>query len=107
MKKALSDYERQNADDVGNHLSNKDSKQFWKSWNSIHNNHAAVSISVDGQTDPALISNSFKQFYAKIYTDSSGNVEAVNEFKHIYDTYQFMICLTMINLVPIMIIVIV
>ena len=85
IKKAAKDFECNNADEIGRHLSNKDSTSFWKSWNAIYNNKPTVSNPIGGKSDPVSIANCFRDHYANIYTDSSTNATFVSEFKMAYN----------------------
>jgi hypothetical protein len=90
IKKAASESERLNSDDLGTYLSERDSKSFWKTWNSMQTNKSTAPNSVNyvnGSSDPKAIANSFKDFYSNVYVNSSDNISAVDEFKCFYDKH--------------------
>src|ERR1043165_3725840 len=55
-------YERQYADELNNKLLNKDSKNFWKCWNSRSRKKPSGTLNVAGQSNPKCIANEFRTF---------------------------------------------
>jgi hypothetical protein len=79
-------YERQYADELNNKLLNKDSKNFWKCWNSRSRKKPSCALNVAGQSDPKCIANEFRTFYANTYVNSRLDSAAVNEFQELINS---------------------
>ena len=47
-KKAANDFESANADEISDHLLNKDNNKFWRAWNNQYKNSLDAAVSVGG-----------------------------------------------------------
>jgi hypothetical protein len=83
IKKAALDFEQSNANDLNKHLLDKDSKSFWKCWNSNYRKSLTNAVSIEGEADPAIIANKLRNFYSNVYVDSANNFSAVDEFDNL------------------------
>jgi hypothetical protein len=82
IKSRAAEFESNNADELCNHLAEKDSVKFWSTWNKKFCNRSTVSPTFEGNSDPADNVNSFQKFYSKIYVNSANDLLAVNEFQN-------------------------
>lgn len=88
IKQAAVDFERANADELYQHLSDKESRKFWKSWNTKYNNGHCENKSIGGHSNPSVVADLFKDHYSKVFVNSNQDSKAVDEFKSIYcNTY--------------------
>ena len=80
------------ADEFNKFLADKDYDNFWKCWNYKYKQYKKKSnaiTAIANQSDPLDIANSFKDYFAKIYTNSAENVEVVNEFNNVCNKRKF------------------
>ena len=59
IKKAVYEFELANADEISDHLLNKENNKFWRSWNNKFKNPDAA-VSVAGSSDLMVIAASFR-----------------------------------------------
>lgn len=86
IKKAATDFEQNNANDINRHFLDKDNINFWKTWNNKYKKSLSTPVSIGGENDPIVIANMFKDFYSKVYVDSAASVESMNEFLNLRKT---------------------
>ena len=82
IKKTAADFERANADEINRYLETKDYKCFWKCWNSKYQKRPNAPATIANHSDSLNIANAFKDYFANIYTNSSDDIQAVNEFNN-------------------------
>ena len=75
-------------DEFNEFLADKDDN-LWKCWNYKYKKKSNAITAIANQSDPLDIANSFKDYFAKIYTNSAENVEVVNEFNNICNKRKF------------------
>ena len=51
IRKAADDFETLHADEISEHLLNKDSKQFWRAWTAKNSSKLDTDISIDGKSN--------------------------------------------------------
>ena len=86
IKQAAKDFEQNNANDLNQFFTDKKSTEFWRLWNSKFQKHVSQPATIEGHSDPVVIANTFKNFYANIYVDSSCDASAVAEFNNVYSS---------------------
>ena len=79
IKEAAKNFEMDNADELNMRFVDKDCTSFWKCWSSKYNSSLSNPVSIDSQSDPTIIADTFKNLYAGIYIDSAKDASAVNE----------------------------
>jgi exonuclease III len=81
IKQSECDFERLHSDHLNSLFNNKDTKNFWKSWISNYKKSSSTPVYINGHSDPAVIANSFRDHFDKVYVDSSQDLAAVDEFQ--------------------------
>ena len=84
IKKAVNDFESANADEISDHLLNKDNNKFWRAWNNKYKNALDAAVSVGGSSDPMAIAASFRDYYSSIYVYSAADFNAFVEFNDLF-----------------------
>ena len=79
IKESAASFERDNADTLNRHLSDRKPNDFWKCWNAKYQRSLATPVAIGGQSDPITIANNFKDYYANIYIDSGKDRNALND----------------------------
>ena len=67
IKKTANEFESANADEISDHLQNKENNKFWRSWNNKFTNSPDAAVSVAGSSDPMAIEASYRDYYGSIY----------------------------------------
>ena len=55
IKKVANDFESANADEISDHLPNKDNNKFWRAWNNKYKYVLDAAVSVEDSSDPMTI----------------------------------------------------
>jgi hypothetical protein len=84
VKQAALNFEQNNVNELDNLFADKRPKDFWRCWNSKFKKSLSQPVTIEGQSDPAAIADTFKHFYANVYVDSSSNDSSVHEFNNAY-----------------------
>ena len=74
---------------------NKDTKSFWKTWNSKFRESPNNSTFIDGQGDSFNIAKSFSDYFVNIYVVSSLDSNAVDEFNRLYKSHNTQVVASM------------
>ena len=77
IKQAAANYERSNADEINSYLNDRNTKDFWKCWNSKYRKCNANPSVVAGLSDSKIIANEFKKHYSNTYVNSYHDTDAV------------------------------
>ena len=83
FKQAAANYEMANADEISDHLLNKDITKFWRAWNSTYKKSLESAIKVAGSSDPIDISATF--YYSNIYINFAADANAFDDFNSLYN----------------------
>ena len=95
IKRAAVEFERVNANEIDSYFLNKDTKSFWKTWNSKFRESPNNSTFIDGQGDSFNIAKSFSDYFVNIYVDSSHDTNAVDEFNRLYKSHNTQVVASM------------
>ena len=82
--KAANDFESANADEISDHLLNKDNNKFWRALNNKYNNALDAAVSVGGSSDSMAIATSFRDYCSSIYVDSAADSNAFAGFNDLF-----------------------
>ena len=85
IRKAADDFEKLHADEISEHLLNKESKQFWRACTAKKSFKLYTDLSIDGKSNSKDIATAFRGFYAHIYVNSGDDVNALNEYLNLID----------------------
>ena len=80
IKNAEHDYERNHCDELDFLFKENNSKKFWKRWSAKFSKKSVYLDTIEGISDPQSVADKFAEYYGAIYTDSSIDSKAVDDF---------------------------
>ena len=83
VKKAERDFDRTHYDELNELFINKDTNNFWKSWSAKFSKKSSSTTMIDGNSNDQKIADKFADHFCSMFVDSSNDVNAVNNYKHI------------------------
>ena len=83
VKKAERDFDRTHYDELNELFINKDTNNFWKSWSAKFSKKSSSTTMIDGNSNDQKIADKFADHFCSLFVDSSNDVNAVNNYKHI------------------------
>jgi hypothetical protein len=86
IKEAFSNYENRHNDDLCNHFLNKNTPDFWKTWNKKMRSNVAKEVYINGSNEDKVVADAFADNFESVYYDSNSKSESKKDFfKLLYD----------------------
>lgn len=89
IRKSKADSEREINDRLLDNLTNKNSIDFWQTWNSLNKAGNIISSRINGETDDKKIANEFANYFESVYSGSDSPIHSAlkEKFDGVYAKY--------------------